>query len=102
MATLEELYGIRHDSTLLNKIKQALIHKAETVISESGVTTNHANRVILAKRILKDVELEYEPFVRAIIATNKAATIAQITGAADATIESQLGDTLFNFFADGS
>ena len=49
MATYSELFDLRSDSDLRNKIAVAVIIAAETIRNESGATTNNANRLIWAK-----------------------------------------------------
>ena len=87
MATYTELYGIRSDSALRNRVTVGCIVAAEAVRNESDQTVNHANRLIWAALVFANPEHEAERMLWAILAQNNAATVAAITGASDATLQ---------------
>ena len=100
MATYTELFDLRNDSTLKNKITVACIVAAETIRTESGATPNHANRMLWAKDVFANPGLESDRMLMAVLAQNKNATVAQITSASDATIQTAV-NTAIDVFAIG-
>ncbi len=101
MATYAELNDILQDSDLRNKIRIAVIVAADTINSESDVTANHANRVIWAKQAFQNPQGKAEEMLSAVIAQNNATSIANITGASDAAIQTNV-DAVVDTFADGT
>lgn len=101
MATYEELFGIRNDSALKNKVQAAVVIAAETVMNEDGGTTNHANRMIWAKAVFANPTAETNRMFWAVLAANSGAAVGTITGASDAAIQTNVDDHI-DLFADGS
>ncbi len=101
MATYEELYNLRTDSALKNKIVTACIMAAETVMLEDGGTLNHANRLLWAKAVFANPSGEANRMFMAILAANAAADVAVIQAATDVAIQSNVDDHV-DLFADGS
>lgn len=87
MATYAELLIASENETLRNKVRVACVIAAETVRTEAPATTNHANRVIWAKSAYTDPSLVAQRMLWAVLAQNQAATLAAITGASDATVQ---------------
>jgi hypothetical protein len=54
MATLQELFGMRNDSALRNKVAAAGWNAAKDIFVEDGATTNHAERMVWAVKALRD------------------------------------------------
>ena len=100
MATYEELYGLRNDSGLRNRVVVACIISAEGIMSEDGGTPNHANRLIWAAAVFASPTQEAERMYWAVLAANKDATIAQIQSATDAAIQTNV-DAHVDLFAIG-
>lgn len=101
MATYTELFGLRNNSELKNKVTAAVVIAAETVMNEDGGTPNHANRLIWAKGVFTSPSSEADRMFWAVLAANNAATVAAITGASDAAIQTNVDDHV-DLFADGS
>lgn len=95
MATYAELFELRVNSELKNKITVAIIVAAESIRSE---TTPTAPRLAWAKGAFENPAAEADRMMMAILAANKDATPAAITGAADAAIQTQV-DEAVNVFA---
>jgi hypothetical protein len=87
MATYDELLQAAENATLRNRIRVACVIAAEAVRTEVGTTTNHANRLIWAKAVFANPTAEADRMLWAVLAQNKAATLAQITGATDSAIQ---------------
>lgn len=100
MATYAELLVAASDPTLNNKIRVAVVIGAETVRTEAGGTTNHANRIKWAKSVFANPDLEARRMVWAVLAQNSGATLAQITGASDSTVQTAVNAAI-DVFADG-
>lgn len=87
MATYEELYALKDDATMLSKIAVACVVAAEAIRTEAASAANHLQRTHWAARVFADPQTEAARMWWAVLAQNKTATTAQITGATDATIQ---------------
>jgi len=101
MATYIELRQLFGQGDLLNKIEVACVIAAEAVRTEDAGTTNHANRLIWAKRTFSSPRGVAEQMMMAILAANNALSVAQITGSSDSAIQTKV-DAAVDLFADGS
>lgn len=100
MATYTELFGLNNNSDLRNKITVACIVAAETIRTELVTVPNHANRLSWASVVFANPAREAERLTWAVLAQNKTATVAQITAASDATIQTAV-DAAVDVFATG-
>lgn len=100
MATYAELYDLRSNSALRNKIAVACVIAAEAIRTEDGGTANHANRLLWAKGAFANPDFEAGRIMTAVLAQNASATVAQITSATDATILTAVQNAI-NVFATG-
>lgn len=87
MATYAELLTASENALLRNKIRVAVVIAAEVVRTESAQTANHAARLAWAKQVFQSPPAEADRMIWAVLAQNRAATLAQITGAADDTVQ---------------
>lgn len=101
MATYQELFDLRRNQALLDKITVAVQIAAETIYAEAGGTTNHANRVIWAREATQHPRAMAEVCMSLVLAANKSNSVAQITGAADSAIQTNV-DNLVDDLADGT
>ena len=101
MATYAELYDLRNDSALKNRVTTACIIAAETIMNEDVGTMNHVNRLLWAKAVFANPSSEAERMFMAILAANSAATVANIQNATDVAIQGNVDDHI-DLFADGS
>lgn len=100
MATYLELEDLFGNGTLKAKIRAAVIIAAESIRTEDPATANHANRLIWAKQAFSNTESAVSEMLKATLAANKDASVAQITGASDATVQAAV-DAAVDIFADG-
>ena len=100
MASYMELRNL-FSSDIKNKVEVACIVAAEAIRSEDPATTNHANRLLWAKAAFANPGGMSNQMLMALLAANKDATVAQITGASDAAIQAKV-DAAVDVFADGS
>jgi hypothetical protein len=106
MATYEELFDLQRNQQLLDKITVAIIVSTNTIFEggDAGAPwdgANHANRVIWAREAAINPRRMAEVFMANVLALNKAMTEAQIIGASDAAIQSNI-DASVDSFADGT
>ena len=83
MATYMELYGLRQDSDLQDKIAVALVIAAHTQLSGSPT----AEQAAWAKSIVSNPGPSSKGVINAVLAANKGAAVGAITGATDAAIQ---------------
>ena len=90
MATYAELLTIATGPTgdaLRNRIRVAVVVAADVVRAEINSTPNHANRMAWARLVLQNPDTEAMRMMWAVLAQNRAFTVAQITGADDAAVQ---------------
>lgn len=88
MATYAELLNIATTSDALKQqIKVACIVACDVIRAEAEATPNHANRLAWARATLQNPDGAAAKMVLAVLAQNRAATVAQITNADDATVQ---------------
>lgn len=100
MATYAELYGLKNDSALRNRVLTACVIAAEAVMNEVDTTPNHANRLIWAAAVFAGPVSEANRMFMAVLAANKDVTVAQIQSASDAAIQTNVDDHV-DLFATG-
>lgn len=101
MAIYLELFSAAADSDLQDKLVASVEIAAIEIHDEDDATVNHANRLIWARQVLQDPKSKGQQMLRAVIAINRALTLAQILGASDGAIQTNVNDTV-DLFADGS
>lgn len=87
MATYQEIYNLRSDLALQNRVLVACIVAAEAIRVEEPVTPNHANRKLWAKRVFANPEAEARSMLTAVLAQNKSLSVAQIQSATDVALQ---------------
>lgn len=101
MATYQELFDLRQDQVLLDKITVAVIVAADTIYAEAGGTANHANRLIWAREAAQQPLAMAKVFMAAVLAANKAVAASAISGASDISIQVSV-DAVVDNFANGT
>lgn len=87
MATYTELFDLRSNSDLRNKVAVACVVKAQLIIDSASPTAAQlawARSAIATPIAVADELLNY------VLAANKSAAASQITGASDATIQANV------------
>lgn len=100
MATYDELLQANADTGLVNKVRVAVVVAATNIMTEADTTTNHANRLAWAKTVFSDPAIAGTRMMWPVLALHKDLTLAQITGAADADVQTAV-DSAVNVFAQG-
>lgn len=98
MATYAELITASTNATLRDKIRVACVVAAESIRTEQGTVPNHANRLAWAKYVFKRPDDAFQDMLWAVLAQNRASTLAAITGATDAQVQTAV-DAAVDVFA---
>ena len=91
MATYEEIFSLRNNSDLKNRVTVARVVAAEKI--RAGTTpflSDHVNRTAheaFAKSVLQNPSSVAQSVYWAVLGANSDATVIQITGASDAAIQ---------------
>jgi len=95
MATYAELLNIATtDDGLKQQIKVACVVACDVIRAEDAQTPNHAARLAWARATLDNPDRAAGQMVLAVLAQNRAATAAQITGADDATVQTAVNSAV--------
>ena len=100
MATYAELLTAAGDTSLLNKIRVAVVVAATNIMIEVDTTPLHSSRLVWAKQVFSDPATAAVRMMWPVLAQNRAFTYAQIIGADDATVQGAV-DGAINVFANG-
>lgn len=95
MATYVELYTLRSDATLLQRISTALTVATNTIRLEAINVPNHSNRVAWAQQVIRDPDTFAQRTLSLLLAINKDSSVAQIQGVTDTVIQTAV-DNLVN------
>lgn len=90
MATLQELRGLFTDSDLQEKVESALIIAIQAKLD----ATPSADERKYAGHVFDNVRTEAGKALMSVLAANSTATVAQITGAGDPAIQSNVNDVV--------
>lgn len=100
MATYAELLQAEQDAALNNRVRVAIVVAAELIRLET-TGSNLANRKAWAKEAFIDPFGKSKQMLWAVLAQNRAATLAQIVGADDATVQTAVNAAV-DAFATGA
>ena len=96
MATYTELFDLRSEDALRNKVAVAVIIKAEAIRADVAST---AAQDAWALEAFNDPVGKSGQVLWAVLAANNAATVAQITGATDVSIQTNVNAVVDDLFA---
>lgn len=99
MATYSELFSIRSEADLLEKVTVAVVIAAESIRTDATPPANQAARLVWASQVFADPGKEARRMLWALLAANESATLANILGATDAAIQANV-DVAVDLFAD--
>ncbi len=100
MATYAEIYDLYNNAALRNRVSVACVLAANAIVGENVTMTNHANRLIWAKQVFVDPLAVAHTMLMVVLAANAAFTVAQITGATDAALQTAVNNAV-NVLATG-
>jgi hypothetical protein len=95
MATYLELYALRNNADLMQRLIIAILVAANSVRLEASNTPFHSNRVAWAQNAVKDPDVYASKALYLLLAQNKALTVAQIQSVTDTAIQTAV-DELVN------
>ena len=84
MATYDELYALRSNTALRNRIRVAVTKKAQALIALAAPSNA---QLVWARDALNSPESKADAIFAYLLAANSAATVSQIETATDATIQ---------------
>lgn len=87
MATYAELFNLRRDDGLRNRIAVAAVVKAQSLLALPSPTTA---QLTWAQDTFKDPNEKAKLLMEYVLAANKGATVAQIESATDTTIQTNV------------
>jgi hypothetical protein len=99
MATYAELFELRADSPLRNRVTVAVVVKAQGLIDGASPT---AAEITWSEEALRSPVSRATEILNYVLAANKAATVANITGATDAAIQSNVDAAADALIAGGA
>lgn len=100
MATYDELLSAAGNTNLINRVRVATFVAATAIMSEPDTAPLHAERLQWAKQVFADPAAHGLRMIWPVLAQNKTAPLASITGASDAAIQTAV-DAAVNTFASG-
>ena len=98
MATYEDLFNLKSNSDLRNKIAVACVKKAQTLLDGE---TPASDEVTWASNALNNPIGQADKIMNYVLAANSAATVSQITSATDAAIQTNVDDAVDALIAGG-
>lgn len=98
MATYSELYDLRSNDTLKNKVSVAVAIKAQALLDAAMPT---AAQVAWANDAITDPVSKAGQLLNYVLAANSSATVAQITGASDSSIQNNVNSAADALIAGG-
>ncbi len=98
MATYQELFDLRSDSSLRNKVAVACVKKAQALLA-GGTPT--ANEVARASSTLSSPIAQADKLFAYVLAANSAATVSQIQNATDTAIQTNVDTAADALIAGG-
>lgn len=99
MATYTEIFGLRTNSDLINRITVAIAIKAQTLLDAASPT---AKQVKWAEAAIADPHGKAAVILNYLLAKNAASTVAQITAVADATMQTQVNAVIDKLIDGGT
>lgn len=98
MATYLELYALRSNSELQDKVAVAAVKKAQSLIDAASPT---AAQVAWAKEAIESPRDKALALLNYVLAANSTLSVAQIQGATDAAIQTNVNAAVDSIIAGG-
>ena len=99
MATYLELFTLRSDSNLQDKITIAVIKKAQSLLDK---TTPTANEVTWAAEAISNPSIKAKSLINYILAVNDGLTVSQIKEASDVSIQTNVDSAVDALIVGGA
>jgi hypothetical protein len=94
MATYTELFALRQDSALLNRVAVACVIAAEKIRTEDPSTPNHPARLVWARAAFANPQARAAEMWMAVLAANKGAAVAVIQAVTDPTLQAKVDEAV--------
>ena len=94
MATYDECLIAMENEALFRKVRIAVLVAADTIRSESAATTNHANRLLWARRVMDSHDVEARKMLGMAVVQSRTNTLTQITSASDAAVQTAVNNAV--------
>jgi hypothetical protein len=101
MATYLELHAHANDSNLQDRTRVAVVVAADNIRSDVAPPANQTARLLWASNVMANPVQEARRMIWAVLAANKAASIAQIDAVTDEQLQTAV-DAAVDLFADNS
>lgn len=101
MATFAELVTASGNTGLVEKIKIATLIAADSVRTEGQGVAHHQDRVRWAAKVFSEPDTQATKMIWPVLIQNRTATLAQITGASDAAVQSAVDAAVAVVIAGG-
>lgn len=98
MALYLELFALKNNSDLQDRMTVAVVVAAEAIRVDSSPPTNQAQRLVWAANAMAGPVAEGKRMLWALLAANKDATTSAILAADDATLQAKV-DAAVDLFA---
>lgn len=98
MATYDELFALRSNSALRDRVAVAAVVKAQSLIDLASPT---AGQIAWAQRAISDPIGVANSLLNYVLAANKSATSSQISTASDSTIQTAVGAAVDKIIGGG-
>ncbi len=98
MATYNEIFDLKNNNDLQHRIQVAVTKKAQTLLDKTTPTTNE---VVWSGNALSGPEGMGQKILFYVLAKNSASSVAAITAASDATIQSNVDAAVDALIAGG-
>lgn len=99
MATYQELFSIRNDPVLHEKVTVAVTIKAQSLIDSTSPTQADID---WAKETLDNPSERADRIMYYVLAANSTATVAQIQGASDSLVQANVDSAVLALIAGGT
>lgn len=99
MATYQEIYDLRSDSALRNKIAVAVTKKAQSILDEQTPTTAAVDWAISA---IENPLSKAQSMMNYVLAKNSDLTVSQINNASDNAIQSNVDAAVDTIISGGA
>lgn len=98
MATYKEIYDLRSNSDLRNKIAVAVLVKAQALLD---LTTPTTKQVAWARDAISNPDGVAQPLLNYLLAKYDGLTVVQINGSPDSTIQTAVNSVVDAIIAGG-
>ena len=99
MATYLELYELRNDSDLQDRITVAVVIAAEGVRTDISPPVNQTAREVWATKVFHNPRLQGFRMLWAVLGSNSGVSVAQITGSTDTVLQNAV-ESAIDIFAN--